>query len=80
MRRFLITCLLGWCFLATASRATADVKPASLFSDGMVLQCDAKVPVWGTADAGEKVTVILGTHQTEATAAEDGKCEIRKKQ
>jgi len=72
MRRFLIACLLGWCCLA-ASRATADVEPASLFSDGMVLQCDAKAPVWGTADAGEKVTVTLGTHRTEATAGQHGK-------
>ncbi len=35
----------------------ADVKPTRLFGDGMVLQHGMPVPVWGTADAAEKVTV-----------------------
>ncbi len=43
--------------------ARADVKPHALFSDGMVLQhkpnaLDA-VPVWGTAEPGEKVRAEL---------------------
>src|SRR5262249_28157991 len=41
------------------STARADVKPHALFSDNMVLQRDLQVPVWGTADEGEKVTVRL---------------------
>ena len=33
------------------------VELASPFADGMVLQRDTEVPVWGTAAAGEAVTV-----------------------
>lgn len=51
----------------------ADVKPASLFSDGMVLQRDVPVPVWGWADPGEKVTVFFAGTQAEGTADNDGK-------
>ena len=43
--------------LAAAGPALAEVKLASPFTDHMVLQRDRKVPVWGTADPGEKVTV-----------------------
>jgi sialate O-acetylesterase len=35
----------------------ADVTPSALFADGMVIQRETKAPVWGTADAGERVTV-----------------------
>ena len=41
--------------IATAVHAT--VKPNSLFADGAVLQQGIDVPIWGTADDGEKVTV-----------------------
>jgi sialate O-acetylesterase len=52
--------------------AVADVKPHGLFSDNMVLQQKMKVPVWGTADDGEEVTVQLGTRKATATA-KDGR-------
>jgi sialate O-acetylesterase len=35
----------------------AEIKPNPLFSDGAVLQRDQKIPVWGSARDGEKVTV-----------------------
>ena len=52
--------------------AKADVKPAQIFGDHMVLQEGAKLPVWGTADPGEKVTVTFGTSTGSAAAATDG--------
>ena len=51
----------------------AEVKVPSLFSEHMVLQQDAPLPVWGTADAGEKVTVTIGKDTATATAGSDGK-------
>ncbi|WP_207535165.1 sialate O-acetylesterase [Desertivirga arenae] len=39
------------------SVARADVKPGSLFTDNMVLQQKAIVPIWGWTDAGKKVKV-----------------------
>ncbi len=53
--------------------AHADVKMSALWSDGMVLQRDAPIPVWGTADAGERVVVALGKVQQSGVAGTDGK-------
>ena len=41
--------------IAFPSLGRADVKPHVLFTDGAVLQRGIPVPVWGTADDGEKV-------------------------
>ena len=51
-----------------ASEADAKVVSATPFADNMVLQRERVVPVWGTADAGEKVTVSFAG-QTKATTA-----------
>lgn len=37
--------------------AYAAIRLPQLVSDGMILQRDAKVKIWGWADAGEKVTI-----------------------
>lgn len=47
--------------------ATADVKLPRLVSDGMVLQRDKPVTLWGWADDGEQVTVTLGKQKLSAT-------------
>jgi sialate O-acetylesterase len=50
----------------------ADVKLASPFGSHMVLQREMKVPVWGTADAGEDVTVEFAGQKKNAKAGNDG--------
>ncbi|NPA35371.1 MAG: sialate O-acetylesterase [Chlorobi bacterium] len=50
----------------------SQLTVASVFSDNMILQRDRKVPVWGTAGAGEKVTVVFGEQTTETMADNDG--------
>ncbi|MGB8353093.1 MAG: hypothetical protein WCD79_04330 [Chthoniobacteraceae bacterium] len=55
----------------------ADVKMPSVFGDHMVLQQEAALPVWGTADAGEKVMVSVGGKQGNATADADGKWLVK---
>ena len=57
--------------------ARADVTLHKLFSDHIVLQRDAKVPVWGWADAGEKVTVSIAGQSKSATAGADGKWSVK---
>jgi sialate O-acetylesterase len=52
------------------------VKPNALFSDGAVLQRGMNLPVWGTANEGEKVTVTFGK-QVVTTTAKDGKWMVR---
>jgi sialate O-acetylesterase len=58
--------------LCLASTSQADVQLPNCFSDHMVLQRDMKVPIWGTADAGEKVTVRFREQEKTTTAAADG--------
>lgn len=45
---------------------------ASIFTDGMVLQCDRPLPVWGHAVPGSVVRVGLAGAVAEAAAATDG--------
>jgi sialate O-acetylesterase len=59
-----------------AGPAWAAVKPHALIADGMVLQRDLKVPVWGTAGKGEAVTVEIQGQKVSATA-EDGNWLVR---
>jgi len=53
------------------SSAFAAVTPSGLISDNAVLQQGIKLPIWGTADAGEKVTVTF-QGQTVSTTAKNG--------
>jgi sialate O-acetylesterase len=51
----------------------ADVKLANLFSEHMVLQQGVGVPVWGTAEASEAVTVSIAGQMATAAADASGK-------
>jgi hypothetical protein len=53
----------------------ADAIPNPLFSDGAVLQRDQPIPIWGTAQDGEKVTVELND-QKQSTTATNGKWKV----
>jgi len=57
----------------------AELKLPALFSDGMVLQRDQQVPVWGWTDAGEEVTVSFGEQSVSGKADQDGKFMVRLK-
>lgn len=62
--------------LAAAIPAPADVRLPAIFGSHMVLEQDIKIPVWGWADAGEAVTVTLGTHTSKTTADANGKWRV----
>ena len=55
-----------------ALQLAAQLVPAALFNDNMVLQRDKPVAVWGKADAGETVSVAFGGAVAKATAGADG--------
>lgn len=61
---------------ALASTAVADVELASPFQDHMVLQRDQAIPVWGWADAGERVTVKFRGQDVETVAGADGSWQV----
>lgn len=62
--------------LVLAAVARAEVSLPAIFSDHMVLQRDVRVPVWGTAAPGEKVTVEFAGQTQSATTAPDGKWRV----
>ena len=62
--------------LLSVTALHATVRMNALFGDHMVLQQEMKVPVWGTALAGEKVTVMAGDHTGSAVADADGKWRV----
>jgi len=63
--------------LATGLSAWADVQLPPLFSDGMVLQRDLPVPVWGTADPGENITVSFAGQNLTTKTDSAGKWMVK---
>jgi len=59
-----------------AAPALADVKLPAILDSHMVLQRDMPLPVWGSADAGEEVTVTIGANTAKATADDQGKWKV----
>ena len=62
---------------ASLTVAHADVKLPSVFSDHMVLQADCNVPVFGSAEPGEQVTVEFNGQKKTANTGKDGKWLVR---
>ena len=57
MKRFLSILLNLWMILGGALLAQAEVTLPSLLSDGMVLQRDSRVKLWGKAKPGAKISI-----------------------
>ncbi|MDV7139785.1 sialate O-acetylesterase [Maribacter sp. TH_r10] len=55
----------------------AQVKLPKLISDGVVLQRDTKIPVWGWASPNEKVTVHFNNRQYKTKATNDGTWNLK---
>ncbi len=62
---------------ALAPSLRADVKLPAIFSDHAVLLSGASVPIWGWADAGEKVEVSFAGQTKSATPDAKGKWMVR---
>ena len=56
-----------------AAAAGAAAIPAAPFTDNMVLQRGMRVPVWGTAQPDESVTVSFAGQTKRGTAGTDGR-------
>ncbi|MDG1357462.1 MAG: sialate O-acetylesterase [Akkermansiaceae bacterium] len=65
---------------AIPSVGWADVVPSALFTDHMVIQRETQAPVWGTADAGEQVSVSGSWGESAATTTDaSGKWMVKLK-
>ncbi len=72
MNRSLLFCLL----LTTNTFVQAQLRLPKLISDGMVLQRDIKLKIWGWATAGEKVTVTFKSKKYKTVTDASGKWQI----
>ena len=76
MKNFTI-CLYAIALLTAPLAANAEIKTAPIFSDNMVIQRGMKAPVWGTADAGQEVTVKFAGQTKTTKADKDGKWSLK---
>ena len=69
--------LLLWAtMLACSVTLEAKVTLPQLFQNGMVMQRNKVIPVWGKADAGEAVAVTLNKKKVETIADADGRWRV----
>lgn len=69
----LVAFLFVLIFALTPSLTHADVTLPKIFSSNMVLQRELAVPIWGTADPVEEVTVKFAGQSKKTEADSDGK-------
>src|SRR5678816_3118729 len=70
------TVLIALIFVAFASAAFGDVHLPDVIASSMVLQQKQKVPIWGTADPGETVTVLIRNQKRTVVADANGKWRV----
>src|SRR5580704_15059907 len=72
MQRFdCVSVVIGFALCLSSAPAprpcAADVRLPHIFGSHMVLQRNLPVRIWGTAEAGEKVTVSIGDKEASHT-------------
>lgn len=74
LKKFPLSIICTTCiFLLFVSTAFAEVRLADVFGSGMVLQRDAKVPVWGWADPGERITLTFEGQSKKVVTDTEGR-------
>ncbi|QLC67066.1 hypothetical protein LPB248_12395 [Flavobacterium sp. LPB0248] len=63
-------------FLLISVLANANVRMPLIFSDGMVLQRDKQIPIWGFADANESVEIHFNKQIKKTIADKNGKWTV----
>src|SRR6266496_116746 len=58
-------------------QAGANITLPSFFSDGVVLQRNTSINIWGWADAGEKVKIIFNNKTYQTIASKNGEWKIK---
>ena len=54
-----------------------ELKPNNLFCDGMVLQQNMAVPVWGTAKPNQKIKISFGKQKVSTITDSNGKWSLK---
>ncbi len=80
---FKIECAMKFLFIIICCFVTfdgnAEVELPLIFADGMVLQQNQVIPIWGWANEGEEVTVKLKNQRLKTVANHDGKWKLELK-
>jgi len=63
-------------FLIISILSNANVRMPLIFSDGMVLQRDKQIPIWGFADANESVEIHFNKQIKKTQADKSGKWTV----
>lgn len=63
-------CSSVFIMLAVTVSCFANVRLPKIFGDNMVLQRNKQIPVWGWADAGEKVTIQFNKQEEKTVKAD----------
>ena len=71
MKIHTLSCVLLMTLPLLSGPAHADLRLPAVFSDGMVLQRESTVPLWGWADAGREVAVRAEWMSAEVTGRAD---------
>ena len=77
MKQRILMSVLGLSTLFWTDPILADVKLPAIFSDHMVLQQQIPLRIWGWAEAGEMVTVSIGTNKKTVKTPESGRWEAK---
>ncbi|OUQ53224.1 9-O-acetylesterase [Alistipes sp. An116] len=73
-KNFILSAIM---LIGVSTAVFADVKPAPIFGNAMVLQRDAIVQVWGTADSKEPVTLSFNGQTVKTRADKAGKWSVK---
>lgn len=73
MRLLLVAGLISWSLGAQAEPA----RLATPFGEGMVLQRDRALPLWGVGEPGERIELQLGRSRAIAQVGADGRWRVR---
>ena len=69
--------LLTLIFLTFTTARAQKIEMPQFFADGMVLQREARVPVWGKGQAGQHIDIrIVNNNQEKATVIAKTKAKI----
>ncbi len=74
-----ISIVLALLFTVLSNTVFATVKLPKLVGDNMVLQREIKIPIWGWADVGEKVSVNFLGSKYQTKTGKDGKWKLELK-
>ena len=69
--------LIYLALLSSAFTSSADVTLPRILGSGMVLQRNLPVPLWGWADANEKISVTFAGQTRTTTAGKNGKWMVK---